>query len=212
MTRSWHCAMSDDQGVTSPPVISRNNAEHYALGNRLRRLASGQGVRLNRHRGIHQFRISQAKKLADQVAARGRRLKAIIVTHPDSDHYIGTAVLRERFPDTPIYLTAAALDRMYNAACASKSVPRVRIPGRTHSTPDASGPSCWALGQLARGPRPPYRWRATRPGCRRRLRAPPAFAAYLGAAPQTRMGGLRKTALRRPATGARNTSGATLIA
>ena len=143
------------------------------------RLASGQGVRLNRHRGIHQFRISQAKKLADQVAARGRRLKAIIVTHPDSDHYIGTAVLRERFPDTPIYLTAAALDRMYNAACASKSVPRVRIPGRTHSTPDASGPSCWALGQLARGPRPPYRWRATRPGCRRRLRAPPAFAAYL---------------------------------
>ena len=29
-----------------------------------------------------QFRISQAKKLADQVAARGRRLKAIIVTHP----------------------------------------------------------------------------------------------------------------------------------
>jgi len=40
-----------------------------------------------------QFRISQAKKLADQVAARGRRLKAIIVTHPDNDHYIGTAAL-----------------------------------------------------------------------------------------------------------------------
>ena len=29
-----------------------------------------------------QFRISQVKKLADQVAARGRRLKAI-VTHPE---------------------------------------------------------------------------------------------------------------------------------
>jgi glyoxylase-like metal-dependent hydrolase (beta-lactamase superfamily II) len=38
-----------------------------------------------------QFRISEAKKLADQVAARGRRLKAIIITHPDNDHYIGTA-------------------------------------------------------------------------------------------------------------------------
>src|SRR5271155_5622234 len=42
-----------------------------------------------------QFRISQAKKLADRVAATGRRLKGIIVTHPDFDHYIGTAVLHE---------------------------------------------------------------------------------------------------------------------
>ena len=57
-----------------------------------------------------QFRISQAKKLGDQVAARGRRLKAIIITHPDYDHYIGTAVLHERFPDTPIYMTADALE------------------------------------------------------------------------------------------------------
>ncbi|SPE38064.1 hypothetical protein SBA3_2760049 [Candidatus Sulfopaludibacter sp. SbA3] len=32
MTRSWRCDMSDDQGVTSLPVISRNNAEHYAWG------------------------------------------------------------------------------------------------------------------------------------------------------------------------------------
>jgi glyoxylase-like metal-dependent hydrolase (beta-lactamase superfamily II) len=43
-----------------------------------------------------QFRISQAKKLADQVAARGRRLKAIIITHPDNDHCIGTASADER--------------------------------------------------------------------------------------------------------------------
>jgi glyoxylase-like metal-dependent hydrolase (beta-lactamase superfamily II) len=41
-----------------------------------------------------QFRISQAKNPDDQLAARGRRLKAIIVTHPDNDHDIGTAVLR----------------------------------------------------------------------------------------------------------------------
>jgi glyoxylase-like metal-dependent hydrolase (beta-lactamase superfamily II) len=58
-----------------------------------------------------QFRISQAKKLADQIAAKGRRLKAIIITHPDEDHYFGTAVLHQRFPDTPIYMTAAALEQ-----------------------------------------------------------------------------------------------------
>ncbi len=57
-----------------------------------------------------QFRISQARRLADQVAATGRHLKAIIITHPDSDHYIGAEVLHERFPDTPIYVTAAALE------------------------------------------------------------------------------------------------------
>jgi len=58
-----------------------------------------------------QFRISQAQKLADQIAAKGRHLKAIIITHPDEDHYFGTAVLHQRFPDTPIYMTAAALEQ-----------------------------------------------------------------------------------------------------
>lgn len=57
-----------------------------------------------------QFRISRAKKLRDEIAATGRHLKAIIVTHPDYDHYIGTAVLRERFPETPTYMTADALE------------------------------------------------------------------------------------------------------
>jgi glyoxylase-like metal-dependent hydrolase (beta-lactamase superfamily II) len=47
-----------------------------------------------------QFRISQGKKLSDQVVATGRHLKATIITHADYDHYIGTAVLHERFPET----------------------------------------------------------------------------------------------------------------
>ena len=34
-----------------------------------------------------QFRISQAKKLSDEIAATGRHLKALIITHPDYDHY-----------------------------------------------------------------------------------------------------------------------------
>jgi len=55
-----------------------------------------------------QFRISQAKKLSDEIAATGRHLKAIIIIHPDYDLYIGTAVLHERFPEAPIYMTADA--------------------------------------------------------------------------------------------------------
>lgn len=56
-----------------------------------------------------QFKNSEAEKLADGIAATGRRLKAIFVSHPDDDHYIGLAVLRQRFPEAPIYMSAAAL-------------------------------------------------------------------------------------------------------
>jgi len=54
-----------------------------------------------------QFRISDARKLADRVGATGRRLKAIIVTHPHPDHYFGLGTLLDRFPGTPVYISAA---------------------------------------------------------------------------------------------------------
>ena len=63
-----------------------------------------------------QFHTSQAAKLADRIAHSGRRLKAIIITHPDLDHYIGLAVLHERFPDARIYMTEAALDEFKSSS------------------------------------------------------------------------------------------------
>ncbi len=81
-----------------------------------------------------QFRISQAKKLADQVAARGRRLKAIIITHPDYDHYIGTAVLHERFPDTPIYMTADALEEFKRTSGEELAKKKASAPSETPDT------------------------------------------------------------------------------
>src|SRR2546421_9540439 len=36
-----------------------------------------------------QFRISDAENLADRIAAKGMRLKAILVTHPHFDHFFG---------------------------------------------------------------------------------------------------------------------------
>jgi glyoxylase-like metal-dependent hydrolase (beta-lactamase superfamily II) len=56
-----------------------------------------------------QFHASDARRLADQIAATGTHLKAIFITHPDEDHYLGTAVITERFPGTPVYMTTAAL-------------------------------------------------------------------------------------------------------
>jgi glyoxylase-like metal-dependent hydrolase (beta-lactamase superfamily II) len=57
-----------------------------------------------------QFRISDAEKLADRIAAKGKRLKAILVTHPHFDHYFGASVLLKRFPGTPVYASASDIE------------------------------------------------------------------------------------------------------
>jgi len=66
-----------------------------------------------------QFRVSDAGKVADRVAATGRRLTAIIVTHAHPDHYFGTAVLAQRFPGVPVYISDAGLAE-FNRTVASK--------------------------------------------------------------------------------------------
>lgn len=55
-----------------------------------------------------QFLASDAERLADRIAASGRHLKAIIITHAHVDHYFGLAVLRKRFR-VPVYMSAAGI-------------------------------------------------------------------------------------------------------
>jgi glyoxylase-like metal-dependent hydrolase (beta-lactamase superfamily II) len=57
-----------------------------------------------------QFRISDAEKLAERIAAKGRRLTAILVTHPHFDHFYGASVLLKRFPGTPVFASAADVE------------------------------------------------------------------------------------------------------
>src|SRR5262249_36963253 len=45
-----------------------------------------------------QYHLPDAKRLADQIAASGKHLKAIIISHPDHDHFSGAAAIVERFP------------------------------------------------------------------------------------------------------------------
>jgi glyoxylase-like metal-dependent hydrolase (beta-lactamase superfamily II) len=60
-----------------------------------------------------QMRPADAKREADSIARLGSHLKAIFITHPDEDHYLAASTFVERFPGTPVYMTAKALDR-YN--------------------------------------------------------------------------------------------------
>jgi glyoxylase-like metal-dependent hydrolase (beta-lactamase superfamily II) len=58
-----------------------------------------------------QFRGSDATKLAARIRAiaPGRKLKAIVVSHPHPDHYFGLPTLLHEFPGTPVYLSSQGL-------------------------------------------------------------------------------------------------------
>ena len=71
-----------------------------------------------------QFRIGDAERIADRIAAKGRRLKAILITHPHFDHFYGASVLLKRFPGTPVY--ASASDIEYIKGSLATTVTQIR--------------------------------------------------------------------------------------
>ncbi len=68
-----------------------------------------------------QYHAVDAKRLADAVAATGKHLKAIVLSHADEDHVSGIATLLERFPGTPVYISSAGL-----ANFVASAVPRFK--------------------------------------------------------------------------------------
>src|SRR5690242_5027872 len=89
-----------------------------------------------------QFRIPDAEKLADRIAAKGRRLKAILVTHPHFDHYFGASVLLKRFPGTPVY--ASASDIEYIKGNGPTTVAEIRARFGADTIPaNISTPEVW---------------------------------------------------------------------
>ena len=51
--------------------------------------------------------VQDSADLADWIAASGKRLTHIFITHAHGDHYLGTAALRARFPNVKVVSTAA---------------------------------------------------------------------------------------------------------
>ncbi len=89
-----------------------------------------------------QFRIADAERLAERVAAKGRRLKAILVTHPHFDHFYGASVLRARFPGVPVY--ASASDVEYVQANLTETAAQIRARFGADKIPaDIQAPQPW---------------------------------------------------------------------
>lgn len=74
------------------------------------------------------YHRGDAERVADRLAATGRRLKAIIISHPDHDHFAGAASIVERFPGTPIWMTAAALTAFRQTAARAFSGEKLGDP------------------------------------------------------------------------------------
>lgn len=77
-----------------------------------------------------QYHLQDARRVADGIAATGKRLKAVFITHPDHDHYAGAAAIIERFPGTPVYLTAAGLAEFNSTARENFQREKSRAPER----------------------------------------------------------------------------------
>jgi glyoxylase-like metal-dependent hydrolase (beta-lactamase superfamily II) len=54
----------------------------------------------------------QTKGLADAIVASGKTLKAIYVTHAHGDHFFGSRILQDRFPDAKVLATPEVVARM----------------------------------------------------------------------------------------------------
>lgn len=62
------------------------------------------------------FLKSDAHRLVGDILDSGKSLKAIFVTHMHPDHYFGLAVLKDAFPDVPVYAqpqAAAEFEKSY---------------------------------------------------------------------------------------------------
>lgn len=75
-----------------------------------------------------QYHVADARRLADRIAATKKHLTAIILSHPDHDHFAGAAVIVERFPGTPVYMTPTALAEYKKTAARDFAGEKSRRP------------------------------------------------------------------------------------
>jgi glyoxylase-like metal-dependent hydrolase (beta-lactamase superfamily II) len=76
--------------------------------------------------------IKQASALADWVAARGKNLTTIYITHGHGDHWFGVGTVLERFPNAKVVTTTNAVKVMRENASpeALAGVWKVAFPGQ----------------------------------------------------------------------------------
>jgi glyoxylase-like metal-dependent hydrolase (beta-lactamase superfamily II) len=60
--------------------------------------------------------VGQADELAEWIAAHGRNLTAVYITHGHGDHWFGLGAILDRFPDARAFALPAVIDQMHRGS------------------------------------------------------------------------------------------------
>jgi glyoxylase-like metal-dependent hydrolase (beta-lactamase superfamily II) len=82
--------------------------------------------------------LDQSVQLADEVAASGKNLTYVYITHGHGDHFFGLGALKQRFTDVRAVATAAVIDRIADQLEPDmlEGFWRQRFPGQIPDEPD----------------------------------------------------------------------------
>ena len=81
------------------------------------------------------FTLDHSDKLADEIAATGKNLTNIYITHAHGDHFFGINMLKRRFPQVRAVAPTAVVARIANRLAADLRLLRERFPGRIPDDP-----------------------------------------------------------------------------
>ncbi|MEM6382901.1 MAG: MBL fold metallo-hydrolase [Pseudomonadota bacterium] len=68
-----------------------------------------------------QFTVPNAERLADVLAATGKELETVFITHYHPDHHLGLPVIKQRFPDARVVAHASIQPSLAGAAEAMRA-------------------------------------------------------------------------------------------
>jgi glyoxylase-like metal-dependent hydrolase (beta-lactamase superfamily II) len=82
--------------------------------------------------------LDQSVQLADEVAASGKNLTYVYITHGHGDHFFGLGALKQRFTDVRAVATAGVIDRIADQLEPDmlEGFWRQRFPGQIPDEPD----------------------------------------------------------------------------